>query len=55
MLSDSVKFGGTIISSEKIANQQIVFLDPPDSHILAITEMPEQKTKKEPPKINAYT
>ena len=37
----------TIISSEKIANQQIVFLDPPDSRILAITEMPEPKTKKE--------
>ena len=46
-LSDSVKFGGTIISSEKIANQQIVFLDPPDSRVLAITEMPEPKTKKE--------
>ena len=44
---DSIKFGGTIISSEKIANQQIVFLDTPDSWVLAITEMPEPKTKKE--------
>ena len=46
-LSTSVKFGGTIISSEKIENQQIVFLDPPDSRVLAITEMPEPKMKKE--------
>ena len=47
MQSDSVKFGGTIISSDKIVNQQIVFLDPPDYRILTITEMPEPKSKKE--------
>ena len=34
-LSTAVKFGGTVISSQKIKNNQIIFLDPPDSRILA--------------------
>ena len=46
-LSETVKFGGAIISAEKIKDQSIIFLDPPDSRILAITEMPAPKTKKE--------
>ena len=28
-LSTAVKFGGTVISSQKIKNNQIIFLDPP--------------------------
>ena len=32
-LSTAVKFGGTVISSKKIKNNQIIFLNPPDSHI----------------------
>ena len=35
-LSTSVKFGGTIISAEK---NSVIFVDPPDSRILAVTEM----------------
>ena len=46
-LSESVKFGGTVISAEKIKNLSIIFLDPPDSRILIITEMPAPKSKKE--------
>ena len=46
-LSETVKFGGVIISAEKIKDQSIIFLDPPDSRILAITEMPAPKSKKE--------
>ena len=30
-LSESVKFGGTVISAEKIKNQSIIVLDPSDS------------------------
>ena len=44
-LSDAVKFGGTIISSEKIKNEQIIFLDPPDSRILAINDNPTPTSK----------
>ena len=36
-----------INSAEKIKDQSIIFLDPPDARILAITEMPAPKTKKE--------
>ena len=46
-LSETVKFGGAVISAEKIKDQSIIFLEPPDSRILAITEMPAPKTKKE--------
>ena len=46
-LSKAVKFGGTVISAEKIKGQEIIFLDPPDSRILAITEMPPPSCKKE--------
>ena len=46
-LSTAVKFGGTVISSQKIKNNQIIFLDPPDSRILAVTEMATPRTKKE--------
>ena len=42
-----MKFGGAIISAEKIKDQSIIFLDPPNFRILAITEMPALKTKKE--------
>ena len=45
-LSESVTFGGTIISAEKIKNQSIIVLDPHDSRILAITKMPVLKSKK---------
>ena len=46
-LSDMVKFGGTIISSEKIKQNQIIFLDPPDSRIVAISEITTPRTKKD--------
>ena len=46
-LSKAVKFGGTVISAEKIKGQEIIFLDPPDQRILAITEMPPPSCKKE--------
>ena len=46
-LSNAVKFGGTVISSQKIKNNHIIFLDPPDSRILAVTEMPTPRTKKD--------
>merc|ERR1712120_22116 len=45
-LSTAVKFGGTIISAEKIKDNSIIFLDPPDNRILAVTEMEKPKTKK---------
>ena len=34
-LSTAVKFGGTVISAEKIKDNSVIFLDPPDSRILA--------------------
>ena len=46
-LSRAVKFGGTVISAEKIKGQEIVFLDPPDQRVLGITEMPPPSCKKE--------
>ena len=46
-LSKAVKFCGTVISDEKIKSQEIIFLDPPDKRILAITEMPPSSCKKE--------
>ena len=46
-LSTASKFGGTVISSQKIKNNQIIFLDSPDSRILAVTEMATPRTKKE--------
>ena len=46
-LSEAVKFGGIIISAEKIKDQSIIFLDPPDARVLAQTEMPAPTTKKE--------
>ena len=45
-LSTAVKFGGTIISAEKIKDNSIIFLDPPDNRILAVTEMERPKNKK---------
>ena len=50
-LSTAVKFGGTIISAEKIKENSVIFLDPPDSRILAVTEMETPKTKKEVQKL----
>ena len=46
-LSSAVKFGGTIISSQKIKDGHVIFLDPPDQRIVAVTEMKTPKTKKE--------
>ena len=46
-LSAAVKFGGTIISAEKIKENSVIFLDPPDNRILAVTEMERPKTKKD--------
>ena len=46
-LSTAVKFGGTVISSQKIKDGHVIFLDPPDSRILAVTEMATPRTKKE--------
>ena len=50
-LSTAVKFGGTIISAEKIEENSVIFLDPPDSRILAVTEMEKPKTKKDVQKL----
>ena len=46
-LSTAVKFGGTVISSEKIKSGHVIFLDPPDQRIVAVTEIPSPRTKKE--------
>ena len=43
-LSTAVKFGGTIISSQKIKDGHVIFLDPTDQRILAVTEMPPKHT-----------
>ena len=51
MLSTAVKFGGTIISAEKIEENSVIFLDPPDSRILAVTEMERPQTKKDVQKL----
>merc|ERR1712208_272980 len=45
-LSTAVKFGGTIISAEKVADNSIIYLDPPDNHILAVTEMQRPESTK---------
>ena len=36
-ISDSVKFGGTIISSKKIKDGHVIFMDPPDKRVVAVT------------------
>ena len=46
-LSTAVKFGGTIISAEKNQENSVIFLDPPDSRILAVMEMETPRTKKD--------
>ena len=46
-ISNAVKFRGTIISSEKIQNGHVIFMDPPDQRIVAVTEMHSPKTKKD--------
>ena len=50
-LSTAVKFGGTIISAEKIQENSVIFLDPPDSRILAVTKMETPKTKMDVQKL----
>ena len=46
-LSTAVKFGGTIISSERIKDGHVISIDPPDQRIIAVTEMRSPRTKKE--------
>ena len=46
-LSSAVKFGGTIISSQKIKDGHVIFLDLPDKIIVAVTEMKTPRTTKE--------
>ena len=46
-LSTAVKFGGTIISSNRIKEGNVIFIDPPDKRIIAVTEMRNPTTKKE--------
>ena len=46
-ISNAVKFGGTIISSKKIQDGHVIFMDPPDQRKVAVTEMPSTKTKKD--------
>ena len=45
-LSEAVKFGGVIISAEKIKDQSIIFLDPPGARILVLTESTARRPKK---------
>merc|ERR1712030_70400 len=45
-LSTAVKFRGTIISAEKVADNSIIFLDPPDNRILTVTEMERPESTK---------
>ena len=46
-LSSAVKFGGTITSSQRIKDGHVIFIDPPDQRIVAVTEMINPRTKKE--------
>ena len=46
-LSNNVKFGGTIISSQRIKDGHVIFIDLPDQRIVAVTEMRNHRTKKE--------
>ena len=46
-LSSAVKSGGTIISSQRIKDGHVIFIDPPDQRIVAVTEMRNPRTKKE--------
>ena len=46
-LSSAVKFSGTIISSQRIKDGHVIFIDPPDQRIVAMTEMRNPRTKKE--------
>merc|ERR1711891_66983 len=46
-LSNAVKFGGTVISSQRIKDGHVIFIDPPDQRIVAVTEMRNPRTKKE--------
>ena len=36
-LSTAIKFGGTIISSQRIKDEHVIFIDPPDQRIVAVT------------------
>merc|ERR1712236_45017 len=46
-ISDCVKFGGTVISSKRLRDGNVIFMDPPDKRVVAVTEMPEPQTTKE--------
>ena len=45
-INTTVKFSGMIVSGEKIKNQSVVFIDPPDGRIQALTEMKRPENKK---------
>ena len=45
-ISDSVKFGGTIISSKKLKDGHVIFMDPPDKRVVAVTEMPNPRIRR---------
>merc|ERR1712002_683922 len=38
-LSTAVKFWGTVISSQRIKDGNVIFIDPPEQWIIAVTEM----------------
>merc|ERR1712030_48550 len=46
-LSKAVKFGGTVISSQRIKEGSVIFIDPPDQRIIAVTEIRNPRTKRE--------
>ena len=45
-LNTAVRFSGSVVSSERIKNNSVVFLDPPDLRVLAITEMKTPTNKR---------
>ena len=46
-LDTQVKFSGSVITAEKVRNETLIFIDPPDLRIQALADMPRPNTKKE--------
>ena len=47
VFSTEVEFGGTIISSNTISQEEVIFIDPKDKRIKAFSDMKKPKSKKE--------
>ena len=46
VISTEVEFGGNVISSQSVSQEEVIFIDPKNKRIKAFTEMKKPQTKK---------